>query len=114
MIHRASFGSYERFIGIMLEHYAGELPLWLARCRRSCCRCPTITTRMGRRSRQACANRRAYVELDDRGESVGRKIRDAELRKVPYMLIVGEREAGEGSVSVREHGGAEEGSVRDR
>ena len=63
---------------------------------------------MGRRSAASLREQGAYVELDDRGESVGRKIRDAELRKVPYMLIVGEREAGEGSVSVREHGGAEE------
>jgi threonyl-tRNA synthetase len=111
MIHRALFGSYERFIGIMLEHYAGELPLWLAPVQAIVLpisdRFNDYAAGVARRLR-ACG---AYVELDDRGESVKRKIRDAELRKIPYMLIVGERESASGDVSVRARHGGEEGAV---
>ena len=93
MIHRACFGSCERFIGIMLEHYAGELPLWLAPVQAIVLPVSDRLQRLRRAaSRRSCARGGAYVECDDRGESVGRKIRDAELRKIPYMLIVGERE----------------------
>jgi threonyl-tRNA synthetase len=112
MIHRASFGSYERFIGIMLEHYAGEMPLWLAPVQAIVLPVSDKYNAYGKEVAASLQKEGAYVELDDRGESVGRKIRDAELRKIPYMLIVGERESGDGSVSVREHGGAEQGSVK--
>ena len=108
MIHRASFGSYERFIGIMLEHYAGELPVWLAPVQAIVL---PVSDRFNDYGADVATQLRAlgaYVELDDRGESVGRKIRDAELRKIPYMLIVGERESLRESVSVREHRGGEE------
>jgi len=103
MLHRALFGSYERFIGILLEDTGGELPVWLA---------PTqaivlpIADRHAEAGRAVVARLRAggaRAELDDRTESVGRKIREAELRKVPYMLVVGDREASDGTVSVREH-----------
>ncbi len=111
LIHRALFGSYERFIGIMLEHYAGELPLWLAPVQ-------AIVLSVSDRfidyaSSLAGELRKAglRVELDGRSESIGRKIREAELRKIPYMLVVGEREQSEGAVSVREHGGADLGSM---
>ena len=97
MIHRALFGSFERFIGILLEHYAGELPLWLAPVQAIVL---PVSDRFNdvRRSGRAssCARAGVRVELDDRSESVGRKIREAELRKIPYMLVVGEREAGGG------------------
>jgi threonyl-tRNA synthetase len=103
MIHRAMFGSYERFIGIMLEHYAGELPVWLAPVQ-------AIVLPVSDRFNDYAASVRdsvgaigARVELDDRSESIGRKIREAELRKVPYMLIVGEREQEAGAVSLRAH-----------
>jgi threonyl-tRNA synthetase len=111
MIHRALFGSYERFIGIMLEHYAGELPLWLAPVQAIVL---PISDRFNDYAASIAARLRsagAAIEVDQRGESVARKIREAELRKVPYMLIVGEREAASGTVSVRAHGGAEEGNV---
>jgi threonyl-tRNA synthetase len=111
MIHRACFGSYERFIGIMLEHYAGELPLWLAPVQAIVL---PISDRYNDYAASVAQELRAsgaYVECDDRGESVGRKIRDAELRKIPYMLIVGEREQAETSVSVREHRGGDTGVV---
>jgi threonyl-tRNA synthetase len=103
MIHRALFGSYERFIGIMLEHYAGELPVWLAPVQAIVL---PVSDRFNEYGAGVAADLRvrgAYVELDERSESVGRKIREAELRKIPYMLIVGERESAQGTVSVRAH-----------
>ena len=101
MIHRALFGSYERFIGIMLEHYAGELPLWLAPVQAIVLPVSDRFNDYATQVRDALAAREARVELDVRSESMARKIRDAELRKLPYMLIVGEREQNERSVSVR-------------
>ncbi len=111
MIHRAMFGSYERFIGIMLEHYGGELPLWLAPVQAIVL---AVSDRFAAYAEQVAAQLRAAgqrVELDARGESIGRKIRDAELRKIPYMLIVGEREQEQASVSLREHRGGDLGSM---
>ena len=106
MIHRAMFGSYERFIGIMIEHYAGELPLWLApRAGDRAAGLRPLQRVRASRSRAALRGQGLRVELDDRSESVGRKIRDAELRKIPYMLIVGEREVEAETVSVRAHRG---------
>jgi threonyl-tRNA synthetase len=101
MIHRALFGSYERFIGIMLEHYAGELPLWLAPVQAIVLPVSDRFNDYAAEVRDTLVEREARVELDTRGESIARKIRDAELRKLPYMLIVGERERDERSVSVR-------------
>jgi len=111
MIHRALFGSYERFIGIMLEHYGGELPLWLAPVQAIVL---AVSDRFAGYAGQVTEQLRTSgqrVELDGRGESIGRKIRDAELRKIPYMLIVGEREQAEQAVSVREHRGGDLGSM---
>jgi threonyl-tRNA synthetase len=103
MIHRALMGSYERFIGILLEHLGGELPLWLAPVQAIVLPIadrhnPYAETVQGELSKAG-----VRVELDQRTESVGRKIRDAELRKIPYMLVVGDREADAGKVGVREH-----------
>jgi threonyl-tRNA synthetase len=111
MIHRASFGSYERFIGIMLEHYAGELPVWLAPVQAIVLPVSDRFNEYGERVAAQLREQGAYVELDRRSESIGRKIRDAELRKIPYMLIVGERESGEGTVSVRERRRGDTGTV---
>ncbi|MGA9874313.1 MAG: threonine--tRNA ligase [Solirubrobacteraceae bacterium] len=111
MIHRALFGSYERFIGIMIEHYGGEFPLWLAPVQAIVL---PISDRLGDYARTVSERLRAAgvrVELDDRGESVGRKIREAELRKIPNMLIVGDREAENDSVSLRTHPGGDRGNV---
>jgi threonyl-tRNA synthetase len=110
MIHRALFGSYERFIGIMLEHYGGELPLWLAPVQAIVLPVSDRFNDYGTSVADELRGAGLRVELDDRGESVGRKIREAELRKIPYMLVVGEREQSEGTVSVREHRGADAGS----
>jgi threonyl-tRNA synthetase len=111
MIHRALFGSYERFIGIMLEHYAGELPLWLAPVQAIVLPVSDRFNDYGDAVLEQLRGAGLRAELDRRSESVGRKIREAELRKVPYMLIVGEREQAEGSVSVREHRGGDLGSL---
>ncbi len=111
MIHRALFGSYERFIGIMIEHYGGEFPLWLAPVQAIVL---PISERLNEYAESVRARLRAAgvrVELDDRGESVGRKIREAELRKIPNMLVVGDREAESDSVSLREHRGGDRGNV---
>jgi threonyl-tRNA synthetase len=111
MIHRALMGSYERFIGILLEHLAGELPVWLAPVHAIVL---PISDRhleyaLGVGELLTAAGLRG--EVDQRGESVSRKIRDAELRKIPYMLVVGDREQDAGEVSVRGHGRGDEGSV---
>ena len=111
MIHRALFGSFERFIGMMLEHTGGELPLWLAPVQAIVL---PISDRFADYGAGVADRVRAAgvrVELDDRSESIGRKIREAELRKIPHMLIVGDREAADGTVSVREHGGGDKGAL---
>ncbi len=111
MIHRALMGSFERFIGILIEHYAGEFPVWLAPVQAIAL---PIADRHNDAAGQVAATLREAglrAELDDRTESVGRKIREAELRKIPFMLVVGDREAEEGTVAVRRHGVGDEGSV---
>jgi threonyl-tRNA synthetase len=110
MIHRAMLGSYERFIGIMIEHYGGELPLWLAPVQAIVLAVSERFSDYAQGVRDELRGEALRVELDDRNESIGRKIRDAELRKIPYMLVVGEREQGDGAVSVREHHGGDLGS----
>jgi threonyl-tRNA synthetase len=111
MIHRALFGSFERFLGILLEHLDGVLPVWLAPVQ-------AIVLPITDRQNEAATAVLAAIEaaglrgeLDARSESVARKIRDAELRKLPYMLVVGEREAASGAVAVREHGSGDTGVV---
>ncbi|HEV7937351.1 MAG TPA: threonine--tRNA ligase [Solirubrobacteraceae bacterium] len=111
MIHRALFGSYERFIGIMIEHYGGEFPLWLAPVQAIVLPISERLNEYGESVRERLRTAGVRVELDDRGESVGRKIREAELRKIPNMLVVGDREAESDSVSLREHRGGDRGSV---
>ena len=111
MIHRALFGSFERFIGILTEHYGGDFPLWLAPVQAVVL---PIADRHGGYAREVLAALRAVglrAELDERDESVGRKIRDSELRKVPYMLVVGDREAEARAVGLREHRRGDAGSV---
>jgi threonyl-tRNA synthetase len=111
MIHRALMGSYERFIGILLEHLGGELPLWLSPVQAIVL--PVADDRhldYARGVRDRLLDGGARAEVDERTESVGRKIRDAELRKIPYMLVVGDREQEAGEVAVREHGRGNVGS----
>ncbi len=110
MIHRALMGSFERFIGMLIEHYGGEFPVWLAPVQaavlpiadRHLDYAQTVTARLKDEGIRA--------ELDERTESIARKIRDAELRKVPYMLVVGDREQAADEVAVREHRAGDRGS----
>jgi threonyl-tRNA synthetase len=103
MIHRALMGSYERFIGILIEHYGGEFPVWLAPVQAIVLPIAERHNEYGRSVLERMRPVGLRVELDDRDESVGRKIRDAELRKIPYMLVVGDREREAAEVGVREH-----------
>ncbi|MCW3007118.1 MAG: threonine--tRNA ligase [Solirubrobacterales bacterium] len=103
MLHRALMGSLERFIGILIEHYAGEFPVWLAPAQAIVL---PISDRHADAAREMCRQLRAAgvrVEIDDRSESIGKRIREAELQKIPYMLVVGDREVEEGAVAVRRH-----------
>jgi threonyl-tRNA synthetase len=111
MIHRALLGSFERFIGILIEHYAGEFPVWLTPVQAIVLPIADRHLDAARTVLDALTGAGLRAELDERTESVGRKIRDAELRKVPYMLVIGDREAQDATVSVREHGGGDTGSV---
>ncbi len=103
MIHRALMGSFERFIGILIEHYAGEFPLWLAPVQARVLPLADRHADYAREVSEALGEAGLRAELDDRTESVGRKIREAELRKVPYMLVVGDREAEQRAVALRRH-----------
>jgi threonyl-tRNA synthetase len=111
MIHRALMGSFERFIGILIEHYAGEFPLWLAPVQALVLPLADRHVPYAEEVAAALADAGLRASVDDRTESVGRKIREAELRKVPYMLVVGDREAEERAVSVRRHREGDQGSV---
>jgi threonyl-tRNA synthetase len=111
MIHRALLGSFERFIGILVEHYAGEFPVWLTPVQAIVLPIADRHLDAARGVLDALTDAGLRAELDERTESVGRKIRDAELRKLPYMLVIGDREAEGGSVAVREHGRGDVGSV---
>jgi threonyl-tRNA synthetase len=111
MIHRALMGSYERFIGILLEHVAGELPVWLTPVQAIVLPISDRHLKYAVSVRERLSEAGVRVELDDRTESVGRKIRDAELRKIPYMLVVGDRESERDEVSVREHRAGDAGTA---
>jgi threonyl-tRNA synthetase len=111
MIHRALMGSYERFIGILLEHFAGELPLWLAPVHAIVLPIADRHVEYARSVEQRLRQAGLRVEVDERGESISRKIRDAELRKIPNLLVVGDREQDSGQVGLREHGRGDQGSV---
>ena len=111
MIHRALMGSYERFIGILLEHHGGELPLWLAPVQAIVLPISDRHLDYSRTVEERLAGASIRAEVDDRTESVGRKIRDAELRKIPFMLVAGDRELQAGHVSVRAHREGDQGSV---
>ncbi|HEX5814589.1 MAG TPA: threonine--tRNA ligase [Methylomirabilota bacterium] len=111
MIHRAIFGSFERFVGILTEHYAGAFPTWLAPVQ---ARVIPISEKFGEYARKVHERLRAArirAELDDRNEKLGYRIRDAQLRKVPYMLVCGAREAESETVSVRHRSGDDAGAV---
>jgi threonyl-tRNA synthetase len=110
VIHRAIVGSFERFIAILIEHYAGAFPLWLAPVQVTLL---PIADRHVDYARAVCARLAAAglrAELDDRQEKIGYKIRAAQLQKIPYMLVTGDREAAEGTVSVRSRAAGDQGA----
>jgi len=111
VIHRAIFGSYERFIAILTEHFAGAFPTWLAPVQARILPISEKHAEYARRLLARLREARIRVELDDRNEKLGYRIRDAQLRKVPYMLVAGEREAQNGTVSLRRRTGEDLGAV---
>jgi threonyl-tRNA synthetase len=110
-IHRAIFGSYERFIGILIEHFAGAFPTWLAPVQARVLPVSEKHVDYARLVHERLRAARVRAELDDRNEKLGYRIRDAQLRKVPYMLVVGERERAAGTVSLRHRTGEDLGAV---
>ena len=104
MIHRAPFGSMERFIGVLTEHCAGKFPLWLTPEQYILLPISDKYLDYAKEVQAKLTLQDIRGSIDDRTESIGRKIRDAELKKIPYMLIVGEKEAGEGTVGIRKQG----------
>ncbi len=112
MIHRAPFGSLERFIALLIEHTGGNFPLWLTPVQ-------FVILPISKKYNEYCykllnsiKNYDIRGHVDDRNETTGKKIRDAELKKIPYMLIIGEKEVTENQISVREHGGNNLGSIK--
>jgi threonyl-tRNA synthetase len=115
IIHRAPLGTHERFIGFLLEHYAGKLPVWLAPQQVKVLPISDKFLPYAQTILQSLKNADIRAEVDDRHEKIGKKIRDTELTKVPYMLVVGEKEMNEGKVAVRRQGKGDTGvkSIED-
>jgi threonyl-tRNA synthetase len=110
MIHRALMGSFERFIGILIEHYAGEFPLWLAPVQAAVLPIADRHLDYARETAARLTEAGLRVEVDERSESIGKKIREAEVLKVPYMLVVGDQEQEAGAVAVRRHREGDQGA----
>src|SRR2546430_423798 len=110
VIHRAILGSFERFIAILIEHYAGAFPLWLAPVQATVLPIADRHLQYGAFVRDQLQTAGLRVELDDRQEKVNYKIREAQLQKIPYMLVVGDREVENSTVSVRERSGGDKGA----
>jgi threonyl-tRNA synthetase len=111
MVHRALLGSLERFFGVMIEHYGGAFPTWLAPVQAAVIPVSEKFMDYAEKVKDQLKENGIFVELDQRNEKIGYKIRDWETQKVPYMLIVGEKEQNAGTVSVRKHGEGDKGSV---
>jgi threonyl-tRNA synthetase len=111
MVHRAILGSFERFVGVLIEHYAGAFPTWLAPVQARVLPISEKHLEYARAVHGRLRAARLRAELDDRNEKLGYRIRDAQLRKVPYMLVVGAREAEQGTVSLRHRSGDDLGAV---
>lgn len=112
MIHRAPFGSMERFVAVLIEHTAGKFPLWLTPEQ-------VVILPISEKFNEYAEKVKTYLKMkeiraivDDRNEKIGRKIRDNEMKRIPYMLIVGEKEAENGEVSVRRQGEGDKGTMK--
>ena len=112
MIHRAPFGSLERFVAVLLEHTAGKFPLWLSPEQAIILPISEKFNDYAREVARQLNEADVRVTVDDRNEKIGRKIRDNELKRVPYMLVVGEKEAANGEVSVRKQGEGDKGTMK--
>jgi threonyl-tRNA synthetase len=110
IIHRAPLGTHERFIGFLLEHYGGKFPVWLAPLQVKVLPISDKFMDYAQTVLQSLKNADIRCEVDDRSEKIGKKIRDTELAKVPYMLVIGEREAAENKISVRRQGKGDMGA----
>ena len=112
MIHRAPFGSMERFVAVLIEHTAGKFPLWLTPDQEAILPISEKFNDYAQQVKEYFDQHDVRAYIDDRSEKIGRKIRDTELKHVPYMVIVGEKEAAEGLVSFRKQGGGEQGTMK--
>ncbi|HEV7615193.1 MAG TPA: His/Gly/Thr/Pro-type tRNA ligase C-terminal domain-containing protein, partial [Solirubrobacterales bacterium] len=111
MIHRALLGSMERFAGILIEHYAGRFPVWLAPVQAIVLPISDRHNEYGEKAFEELRELGVRVALDDRSESIGKKVRDAAIGRYPYMLVVGDREQEAGAVAVRSHADGELGEM---
>jgi len=111
MIHRAPFGSLERFTAVLIEHTAGHFPLWLAPDQVAILPISERFNDYALKVKKYLDSKDVRAYIDDRNEKIGRKIRDNELKRVPYMVVVGEKEAAEGLVSMRKQGGGEQAAM---
>ena len=112
MIHRAPFGSMERFVAVLLEHTAGNLPLWLAPEQAVILPISEKFNEYAESVRKQLAEKGIRATVDNRNEKIGKKIRDNELKRIPYMLVVGEKEVNNSEISVRKQGEGDKGSVK--
>jgi threonyl-tRNA synthetase len=110
VIHRAIFGSFERFIALLIEHYAGAFPLWVAPVQAIVLPITDRNAEYAKSVVSALAAAGLRVEIDERQEKIGFKIREAQLQKIPYMLVVGDKEAAQGTVAVRSRSGGDQGA----
>ena len=111
MIHRAPFGSMERFVAVLLEHTGGKFPLWLSPQQVVVLPISEKFNDYAQKVSEFLNRSDVRTEVDDRNEKIGRKIRDNELKRIPYLLIVGEKEEAEGLVSVRAQGEGDNGQM---
>ena len=112
MIHRAPFGSMERFVAVLIEHTGGKFPLWLTPDQVAILPISAKYNDYAQQVASELAEKDIRAIVDDRNEKIGRKIRDNEMKRIPYLLIVGEKEAENGEVSVRKQGEGDKGSMK--
>jgi threonyl-tRNA synthetase len=111
VLHRAMYGSMERFIGILVEHYAGAFPTWLSPIQVRLMTISEAHVPYAEQVKEKMEQAGIRVELDARNEKIGYKIREAQMQKIPYMLVIGEKEVADGTLSVRKRGVGDEGAL---
>jgi len=112
MIHRAPFGSMERFVAVLIEHTAGKFPLWLTPEQAVILPISEKFNDYAKKVLNLLNNYDIRTLIDERNEKIGKKIRDNELKRIPYLLIVGEKEAESGTISVRKQGDGDKGAMK--